>query len=318
MNNKNILLVAKLLLLTALFSGPLPAQQQPATSSGDTAAEYTEKGADTCVKCHDEESVFPVYSIFKTKHAQRTDPRTPFASLQCETCHGPGGKHAQKVRPGHKRPPIINFGAKSALTPQQQNHVCLQCHETDARIAWQGSPHESNDVACVNCHRIHIPKDPVLTTLGQPEVCYKCHKTVRADFYKPNVHPVRFGKMTCTDCHNTHSSDTVGLLKKPTLNQTCYMCHAEKRGPFLWEHPPVPENCTLCHSPHGSIQPALLVKRPPLLCQQCHTQAGHPSLAFTPAGLPPTPSGFLLAGSCLNCHSQIHGSNDPSGARLMR
>ncbi len=109
------------------------------------------------------------------------------------------------------------------------------------------------------------------------------------------------------------------LLLKPTLNETCYTCHAEKRGPFLWEHAPVAENCTNCHTPHGSIHPTLLVKRAPLLCQQCHSQSGHPSVARTGAGLPGgSPSGFLLAGACINCHSQVHGSNDPSGVKLMR
>jgi len=56
-----------------------------------------------------------------------------------------------------------------------------------------------------------------------------------------------------------------------------------------------------------------------LLCQQCHSQIGHPSVAFTTQGLPnANPSGFLLAGSCMNCHSQVHGSNHPSGVKLMR
>jgi DmsE family decaheme c-type cytochrome len=109
------------------------------------------------------------------------------------------------------------------------------------------------------------------------------------------------------------------LLIKPTLNETCYTCHAEKRGPVLWEHAPVAENCANCHTPHGSINPTLLVKRPPLLCQSCHSQAGHPSVARTGAGLPGgNPSGFLLSGSCVNCHSAVHGSNDPSGVKLMR
>jgi DmsE family decaheme c-type cytochrome len=107
---------------------------------------------------------------------------------------------------------------------------------------------------------------------------------------------------------------------KPTVNQTCYTCHAEKRGPFLWEHAPVAEQCTLCHSPHGTVRPSLLIKTPPLLCQQCHTVAGHPSVAYTGAALSSGSgsSAFLLAGSCTNCHSQIHGSNHPSGYKLMR
>ena len=33
------------------------------------------------------------------------------------------------------------------------------------------------------------------------------------------------------------------MLKEASVNDNCYKCHAEKRGPFLWEHPPVRENC---------------------------------------------------------------------------
>jgi DmsE family decaheme c-type cytochrome len=127
--------------------------------------------------------------------------------------------------------------------------------------------------------------------------------------------------MACSDCHNAHGSATAAMLNKPTVNQTCYSCHAEKRGPMLWEHAPVAEDCTLCHSAHGAVRAALLNKSPPLLCQQCHTVAGHPSVARTGAALPGGSAGgqiFLLAGSCTNCHSQVHGSNHPSGAKLMR
>lgn len=325
MNNNRLQTTALLFLLCLLFNATIKAEQSITSGNAETvadadqAAEYTQKGADTCLKCHDEDSEFPVLSIFKTKHAQPADKRTPFAGLQCESCHGPGAKHAKKLRKGEIQPPIINFGDKSLLSPARQNQICLECHEKQSRIAWKGSAHESGEVACTNCHEIHASQDKVLTTKEQPEVCFNCHGKERAEFYKPSVHPVRFGQMSCSECHNPHGSITGSLLTKPTLNETCYTCHAEKRGPFLWEHAPVPEDCTLCHTPHGSVHPALLKKRPPLLCQQCHSQAGHPSVAYTGAGLPGgTPSGFLLAGSCLNCHAQVHGSNHPSGVKLMR
>jgi DmsE family decaheme c-type cytochrome len=132
---------------------------------------------------------------------------------------------------------------------------------------------------------------------------------------------VRFGRMSCSDCHNAHGSTSPAMLNKPTVNLTCYSCHADKRGPLLWEHAPVAEDCTLCHSSHGSVRTALLNKSPPLLCQQCHSPAGHPSAARTGGALPGGGGGgsiFLLAGSCTNCHSQVHGSNHPAGAKLMR
>lgn len=125
--------------------------------------------------------------------------------------------------------------------------------------------------------------------------------------------------MACTSCHSPHGSSATASLVHETVNETCTSCHAQYRGPFLWEHQPVNEDCSNCHEPHGSVQPALLKARPPFLCQQCHEAAGHPSAPNTPAGLPSgMPSPFLLAGGCVNCHSQVHGSNHPSGSLLMR
>lgn len=288
-------------------------------SAEPEAPAYTKRGADTCLKCHDESSKFPVLAIFKTAHGKSVDSRTPFAKLQCESCHGPGAAHAEEVPEGQKQGPIIKFGAHSPVPVAKQNAMCLSCHQDQARMSWAGSPHGANDVACASCHRIHAEHDAVRVTAQQPEVCYACHKTQRAEFDKPSAHPVRFAQMECSSCHQVHGSMADKLLIKSTLNETCTSCHAEKRGPFLWEHAPVAENCTNCHTPHGSNHPALLVKRAPLLCQECHSQAGHPNVARTGAVLPGgEPSGFLLAGSCTNCHSQIHGSNDPSGVKLLR
>jgi DmsE family decaheme c-type cytochrome len=298
---------------------PDTAVPAPAADDASQSSAYTQRGADTCIKCHDEDSKFPVLSIFKTKHAQPADKRTPFAQLQCESCHGPGARHAEEVPEGQKQAPIITFGARSSVPVEKQNQMCLGCHESQNRVAWKNSPHGGNEVACASCHEIHATHDAVLTTVEQPEVCFNCHRHERADFLKTSVHPVRLGQMACNSCHEVHGAITASLLIKPTLNETCYTCHAEKRGPFLWEHAPVAEDCTTCHTPHGSIHTALLAKLPPLLCQQCHSAVGHPSVARTAAGLPDgNPSGFLLAGSCLNCHAQIHGSNHPSGSKLMR
>jgi DmsE family decaheme c-type cytochrome len=127
--------------------------------------------------------------------------------------------------------------------------------------------------------------------------------------------------MACSDCHNAHGSTSQASLNKPTLNQTCYSCHTDKRGPVLWEHAPVAEDCGLCHTPHGSPRQALLTKSTPLLCQECHSVSGHPSVARTGAALPgegAVGAIFVVAGSCANCHTQVHGSNHPAGAKLMR
>ena len=315
-------------------NGAAAAASAPAASAAASGAaasaptgpgtEYTEKGADTCLGCHDPESDAPPFvtaGIFKTRHAHRNDARAPFGpgNLQCEACHGPGARHSSK---GSKKTLTINsLKPNSFLTPRQRNEPCLTCHQGQARTAWHVGAHEANEVACTDCHQLHVERDAVRAKDTQPEVCFHCHQQQRVDFHKTSSHPVRFGRMACSDCHNVHGSTSVAMLNKPTLNQTCYSCHAEKRGPLLWEHAPVAEDCTLCHSSHGSVRPALLTKTPPLLCQQCHSVAGHPSVARTGAALPGGSAGasvFLLAGSCTNCHSQVHGSNHPAGAKLMR
>lgn len=313
-----LLLVSGIALSTAAAGAEsAPAAAEPPPPAPGLGTEYTEKGADTCLMCHTEAWPYPIFPIFKSKHAQRADARTPFAKFQCETCHGPGAKHAGS---GDKNA-INSHKATSFLSPEERNKVCLDCHRGNSRTGWHASTHASNDLACTSCHKLHAERDPVLAKATQPDVCYKCHKQRRADFAKPSVHPVRFGRMACSECHDPHGSNTEALLVKPTVNQTCFTCHAEKRGPFLWEHAPAAEDCTLCHTPHGSVYGALLKKNPPMLCQQCHTVSGHPAVARTPAGLPggsAGASGFLLAGGCINCHSQMHGSNHPSGVKLMR
>jgi DmsE family decaheme c-type cytochrome len=300
-----------------------PAAAKPAPPTG-LGTEYTEQGADTCLGCHDEEADTPTFTtagIFKSRHGQRGDARSPFGAggLQCEACHGPGARHAAKG--GDRTLTINSFKSTSFLPVAQRNEFCLNCHQDQARTGWHAGAHERSGTACTDCHRLHVERDAVLVKNGESDVCLHCHKKQRAEFQKASSHPVRFGLMGCNDCHNPHGANGAAMLNKPTLNQTCFNCHAEKRGPLLWEHAPVAEDCSLCHTAHGSVREALLNKSPPLLCQQCHSVAGHPAVARTAAGLPGGGGGgsiFVVAGSCTNCHTQVHGSNHPAGAKLMR
>jgi DmsE family decaheme c-type cytochrome len=126
--------------------------------------------------------------------------------------------------------------------------------------------------------------------------------------------PLREGKMTCTSCHNPHGTVTQSLLKEPSVNETCYACHTEKRGPFLWTHPPVQENCANCHEPHGSNHENMLKIAKERVCQRCH-QAGHPS---SPRGRAASDLKIGLGRSCTMCHATLHGSNHPAGSGFER
>ena len=303
-------------LCLTVFLGPAAFAQ----SANDGEIPYSRNGADTCLGCHGDNDA--LMAIFRNPHGVPTDTRSPFGpgQLQCEACHGPGGQHAGRVRRGQERPmPQVRFGRDSGTPINVQNGMCLDCHAADAGPAWHASAHDDNEIACADCHDSHVAHDPVLQTATQPEVCYDCHKQQRSQVQKPYAHPIADGKMACTGCHAPHGDATDSLLARQTVNATCFECHAEKRGPYLWEHAPVVEDCANCHEPHGSIHPGMLSARAPLLCQSCHSQAGHPSVAYATGGLADgTPSQYLLGQSCMNCHSQVHGSNHPSGSKLMR
>jgi len=280
-------------------------------------APFSKDGADTCLNCHDEESEFPVFSLFNSKHAVKADARSPFGhdNKQCESCHGAGNTHAKAKKTEKLAGNIINFG-KNAWTPvKDQNEKCLTCHQTHQRIEWKGSSHEFSQVACASCHKVHVAKDPILNKRTQSAVCFDCHAKERAKFQQASHHPVREGQMACTDCHDVHGEKGTGALIKASAREKCTQCHAEKRGPFLWEHAPASEDCNLCHTPHGSNHPALLKKRAPLLCQECHSPSGHPSARYNGTLIN---GAFLGVKSCANCHSQVHGSNHPSGVTQLR
>jgi DmsE family decaheme c-type cytochrome len=151
-----------------------------------------------------------------------------------------------------------------------------------------------------------------LAKRSQTETCAQCHLLPRSQMYRNSHHPVRERKMACGSCHNPHGTISDALIIQQTINDNCLSCHADKRGPFLWEHAPVTEDCLNCHSPHGATRTAMLRVSVPRLCQQCHIPMGHPTNSYDPD------SRFVLSRSCLNCHVNIHGSNHPSGNDFTR
>lgn len=282
--------------------------------------------------CHGADSPHPAADILATPHGVRADDRTPFAAggLACEACHGPSAEHVTGRRDdGSRPPPAVAFRADEPAAVREA--ACLGCHERDAGHHWQGSSHRFAEVVCGDCHRVHPRQDPILARATQSGVCLDCHRQQRAEFLRPSAHPLStslsaslsaaFGRggMVCSDCHAPHGSLAPAELLRDSVNESCTSCHAEYRGPFLWEHAPVSEDCTLCHVPHGSSHRNLLTRRTPWMCQECHLAAFHPSALESGLGVPPQgASRQILGRDCMNCHVQVHGSNHPSGAGFIR
>ncbi len=285
----------------------------PAMAQADRSA----AGDKVCTACHDENWPKPILSMYQTKHGVKADARTP----GCQTCHGASTEH---VKASGGTPPDMTFTRNSKNPPQARSDTCMGCHKRDSRRShWDGSTHQSRDITCANCHTVHTPRDPVLTKITQPDVCFACHKQQRAEINRVFRHAIVEGKVACSDCHNPHGSAGRALMKRDSVVETCFQCHAEKRGPFVHNHEPVQEDCTLCHNPHGTVADSMLKVRPPFLCHQCHTPHGGNLAQLTGQNqqafglLSATTSGksginYTQGRGCLNCHTQIHGNNNPS------
>jgi DmsE family decaheme c-type cytochrome len=258
------------------------------------------RDAEVCAACH--EDAMEPYSRTAHGRAFAHGPKGALQALNCEACHGPRSQHVE------------NPDASLALTARQYEATCLQCHQDSDRLYWQSSLHRTAEASCTTCHTVMVKRSDraLLAKADEKTLCYQCHTNVRAQLQKSSHHPVREGRIDCSSCHNVHGSPGRGMLAKATVNETCYSCHQEKRGPFLWEHPPVRENCLTCHEPHGSNNPDLLVAKGPAQCVTCHQYGGHINqFRYNRVSTP-------YAQGCVNCHVTVHGSTHPSGAKFNR
>ena len=294
-------------LLAALFTTGALAQDKPAARK-----DLVLRGDAQCTRCHDEGDDAPVLAIGKTKHGTLADSRTP----TCTSCHGESDRHINKPADSAERPKPDRTFAKNSKTPvAARNGACLTCHQGGKRTHWAGSLHANREVACSSCHQVHTGHDKVRDKATQPDVCFTCHKQQRAEIRRPSRHPTLEGKVVCSDCHNPHGAAGEKMLVRDSVNDTCYSCHMEKRGPFVRTHQPVQENCAICHNPHGSVNDNLLRTRAPFLCQSCHEPTSHrgnvAGVTGGASGSNASGIGITLARACLNCHTNIHGTNNP-------
>ena len=147
----------------------------------------------------------------------------------------------------------------------------------------------------------------IINPRKDPSACFTCHLDKKHEFKLPFHHPVMEGKMSCADCHSAHGPEVRPwtATSMEGVNEACFKCHKEQRGPFAWEHEALREGCTTCHKVHGSIHDKMLVARDNNLCLRCHTQVNFPTIGKSGHG------GRLPQGTCFSagCHTAVHGSN---------
>jgi len=314
------LLAAALLILPNLQGAP---QQTGAPTSSDSqakpadpakAAEPDNKpaekvGSATCQACH--EDIFNAFQ--KSPHQTvETDKKRGWAGNACESCHGPGSKHADSTEASQIRQP-------AKLTASQADRICLTCHQNQSTHTGRiNSSHAKNQVSCVSCHAVHKNGGQDLVARKPAAInqqCATCHTDVWASFQKPYKHRLPEGAMSCADCHNPHGSALPRSIQTTRAAEPgCAKCHGEKVGPFPFEHAPVRlEGCGSCHQAHGSANPRML-NRPQvsILCMECHSNLPTPAASSRSALGTVAPAFHDLRNprfqNCTLCHQKVHGS----------
>src|SRR5262245_8911372 len=271
-----------------------------------------------------------VESFEQSIHGKKGHPKTPANNGTCTVCHGANALEHAKAGGGRGVGGIVNPSPRNkTLSARERSNICLGCHSDNRHLAfWDSGRHQKNDVGCTNCHSTHggnptllKVENPVIrqyvntAQVPQQEVCFACHRDIRSQVMRPSHHPIQEGKVKCTSCHNPHGALSHAMVNNESVNQLCTNCHADKRGPFMFEHPPVEENCLNCHNPHGSRSAKLLKEKVPNICQDCHDGAQQPGTAYDPPDSfrGATPNTRFVARSCVNCHNEIHGTNSPAG-----
>ena len=227
--------------------------------------------------------------------------------FNCTTCHDAHGQIREETR----------------------KELCLECHgDGTPTMAYHSSTHDLEGVACTDCHNPHpracVPRlvdishtnvrrpKRIPMAVDEPGACYKCHQRIYGLGSMMSHHPIREGIMVCSDCHDAHGQRE-GNLKAETLNLLCWKCHAEKQGPYAYEHPPVTENCAYCHEPHGTIANNLLRQPTTFLCLRCHSGHRRRHSFGDIDNNVDMQNAFYT--DCTVCHSQIHGSDLPGPVR---
>jgi DmsE family decaheme c-type cytochrome len=258
-----LLALGWLLCCAAAAAGQEPTAPFP--RSGDYA------GAAECIRCHEGQHK----KLVRAPHGVILGAT---ALPGCETCHGPGHRHAAA---DDNDPAAITMPAK--LDGAAQERFCGRCHvDQIARHGGDMAGLRAAGKACTDCHEVHArPARPVLPgarflartdarSAAEPigsAACVACHP-LRDDLLQRSVHAKLAAHERADGCELCHgngalhaaSNGLARLITRPDRAAdgaaTCRLCHATvdqqefhwrgRRKPFL----AAGITCATCHRVH--------------------------------------------------------------------
>lgn len=309
MRNRYFLILVAAIVLSTLSTWSvdttLSAQEGSGAMDGHVSAAMAV--VESCADCHDIDTLGYTHNPHGVLNTDAELAARFGVSNSCAGCHGDATEH---IDTAGEDGTIFAFSEDQPATVKIE--ACLTCH-ADAHPRFFATAHAQAGLDCSSCHSIHasdsaksLPRPmegPLAMELAEQvgaadAVCSECHSGVFAEFEFNERHRLQEGIIGCGDCHSPHEPSSRMQLAG-FKQQACVDCHADKGGPFVFEHgSSLVEGCTACHTPHGSVNRHMLKTQSVAdLCYSCH------------AAVPGFHTRFTSESQCTNCHVTIHGSN---------
>jgi len=264
-----------------------------------------------CLVCHAtaaEPRHDPERDVFETQAVE--------LGIACESCHGPGGPHADRYRdpfaryaarePGERNTHIKN---PQKLDKQRSTELCGQCHSYAIprdEEAWWSHGYAASYSAGDDLAESRIVLQP--QALETSESLFWGDGTIRVGGREYNglarsscfVNGEGERKLGCVDCHQLHGKDPNDQLKPEAITgEVCASCHEAEASALHTRHEEgsVGASCYGCHMPRISyalyrsqrshrvdspnVEIAVATGRPPA-CNLCHVDR---TLGWTAAAL---------------------------------
>ncbi|HEV8414307.1 MAG TPA: tetratricopeptide repeat protein [Bryobacteraceae bacterium] len=178
--------------------------------------------------------------------------------IDCQRCHGPGGKHVQAAESGDAKPEDIRKAIvnPSRLNPERQMEVCMQCHleTTSSRlpnsiVRYGRSPFSYRPGEPLGDFMLQFDHAPGSASPGGSyddkfEIAGAAYRLRRSECFQKSG-----GALLCTTCHNPHDIPR-GEEAVRHYNGVCSQCHdaAVKQLAASGKHPQSAD-CIGCHMP---------------------------------------------------------------------